>query len=90
MTSTMRRSIIGTLAGVALAAAALPVSAQQQEAWKVGSAAQPGSALMGILEGNIGNWNKAPNVKVERQFVASEQELAQQVLRGRLPMASIS
>lgn len=92
MKTILRRGITGTLAGIAAAAIALPASAQQaqQEAWKIGSAAQPGSALLTILETNVGNWNKSPGVKVERQFVASEQELAQQVLRGRLPMASIS
>ena len=88
MKSILRRGIVGTLASVAVTALALPAMAQQaqQEAWKIGSASQPGSALLTILESNIGNWNKAPGVKVERQFVASEQELAQQVLRGRLPL----
>ena len=89
MTGIFRRFVVGTTMGAALAAFAVPASAQQ-ETWKVGSAAQPGSSLLTILEENVANWNKVPGVKVERQFVASEQELAQQVLRGRLQMASIS
>jgi TRAP-type C4-dicarboxylate transport system substrate-binding protein len=89
MTGILRRFVVGTTMGAALAAFAVPASAQQ-ETWKVGSAAQPGSSLLTILEENVANWNKVPGVKIERQFVASEQELAQQVLRGRLQMASIS
>lgn len=88
MTGMLRRSVAGA-AGAAMIALAVPAVAQQ-ETWKVGSAAQPGSSLLTIVEENMANWNKVPGFKIERQFVASEQELAQQVLRGRLQMASVS
>ncbi|MBX9946600.1 MAG: hypothetical protein K2Y40_21175 [Reyranella sp.] len=76
MKGMLRRGVAGA-AGAAMIVFAVPAVAQQ-EAWKVGSAAQPGSALLTIVEDNIANWNKVPGVKIERQFVASEQELAQQ------------
>ncbi|MBM3644739.1 MAG: TRAP transporter substrate-binding protein [Alphaproteobacteria bacterium] len=88
MSGLIRRT--GLKIAAATAALAIAAPAFAQETWKVGSAAQPGSALMTILEGNIANFNKVAGFKSERQFVASEQELAQQVLRGRLQMASIS
>lgn len=86
-----RRRVALWLSTLALAsAAALPAWAQQQ--WKIGSAAQPGTVLIGHVE--ITARNVASNtkgaIKVERLFIGSEQEAVQQVARGRIEMASVS
>jgi TRAP-type transport system periplasmic protein len=73
-----------------LAAAAAPAQAQEQ--WKVASAAQPGTVLIGFVDTFAANATSASGGKlvVERQFVASEQEIATQLVRGRLQMGSVS
>lgn len=81
-----RAAVIGAVAaGLALPAAA-------QEPWKLASAAQPGSVLLNILEEIIGvvNANADGKIKVERQFVGNEQEMFQQLIRGRLQMGGSS
>ncbi len=73
-----------------LAAVAAPAHAQEQ--WKVASAAQPGTVLIGFVDTFAANATKASGGKlvVERQFVASEQEIATQLVRGRLQIGSVS
>lgn len=79
------------LVGVSLVAAVV-APAQAQEQWKVASAAQPGTVLLGFVDTFAANATKASGGKlvVERQFVASEQEIATQLVRGRLQMGSVS
>ncbi len=75
-----------------IALACTSVSALAQKAWKVGSAAQPGSVLIGFVDDlaqKVGT-NTKGDIKLERLFVGSEQELVQQVVRGRLEMGSMS
>jgi TRAP-type C4-dicarboxylate transport system substrate-binding protein len=63
-----------------------------QENWKMVSAAQPGSPLITFVDETVTNINAGSKgtVKVERLFVGSEQEIAQQIVRGRVEMAGIS
>ncbi|QQS13306.1 MAG: TRAP transporter substrate-binding protein DctP [Rhodospirillales bacterium] len=76
--------------GAALFGLAAPAAAQ--EPWKLASAAQPGSVLLNILEEVIAviNDNAGGAVKVERQFVGNEQEMFQQLIRGRLQLGGSS
>jgi len=83
----LRRWLVG-----ASLLAVVAVPAQAQEQWKVASAAQPGTALIGFVDTFAANATKASGGRfvVERQFVASEQEIATQLVRGRLQMGSVS
>ena len=67
-----------------------PAAAQAN--WKLGSAAQPGSPLIVFGEHFINTVNKTTGgtITAEHQFVASEQENLNQVIRGRLQMAQLS
>jgi TRAP-type C4-dicarboxylate transport system substrate-binding protein len=91
---TRRRSLLGALGAAALVASILgrptPAIAQAAE-WRVTSAAQPGLLRdhhVRIAEAITASSNNA--VKAEFQFVASEQEALQQVVRGRLHVGIIS
>jgi len=88
-----RRGFLGALAALALAtfAAALPGPAAAKEEWRVTSAAQPGLLKdhhVRVTEA-IGK-GAAGALKTEWQFIASEQEALQQVVRGRLQVAIVS
>lgn len=76
--------------GIALAL--LPGSAMAQHTWKFASAAQPGSVLIGFVDEAVKRMNEDSkgSIKVERLFVGSEQEAIQQLVRGRIEMASVS
>lgn len=77
-------------AWAAVALVATPAVAQQ--AWKIASAAQPGSVLVGYVDETATKitTNSGGAIKVERQFIGSEQEIVQQLVRGRLEMGSVS
>lgn len=87
----MLRRIAISLSLAALAAAATgPAQAQQQ--WKLGSLMQPptfGAALDDEVLATIGK-STGGKLVVERQFVGNEQEMMQQVVRGRLQMGATS
>jgi TRAP-type C4-dicarboxylate transport system substrate-binding protein len=78
------------LACAALAFASAPAAAQQS--WKIASAAQPGSVLIGYVDETVDKLTKGSNgaIKAERLFIGSEQEIMQQLARGRLEMGSVS
>ena len=72
--------------------AAAPVVSVAQTNWKVASAAQPGTPLLAFVEeivAKIGTNTKGA-IKAERLFIGSEQEIAQQIVRGRIEVAGIS
>ena len=80
-------------AGLGLAAILLGSGpAAAQNAWKLGSAAQPGSPLILFGDHFISQVNKTSGsaIQMEHQFVASEQENINQVIRGRLQSAQLS
>ncbi|HQD84734.1 MAG TPA: TRAP transporter substrate-binding protein DctP, partial [Quisquiliibacterium sp.] len=83
------RSLLAAVAAV-FAVAQAPASAQMN--WKLASAAQPGSPLLGFVEETVSKINAGSNgqIKVERLFIGSEQEIAQQIVRGRVEAAGIS
>jgi len=80
---------IATACALALMMTA-PAAAQQ--AWKLASAAQPGSVLIGYVDEVASKINAGAGgqIKVDRLFVGSEQEIIQQLSRGRLEMRSVS
>ena len=83
-----RRPLV--LACAALSFASAPALAQQN--WKIASAAQPGSVLIGYVDETVDKLTKGSNgaIKAERLFIGSEQEIMQQLARGRLEMGSVS
>lgn len=76
----------------AILAAGLALPAAAQEPWKMASAAQPGSVLVTMIEEIIATTNANIDGKavLERQFVGNEQEMWQQLIRGRLQMGASS
>jgi TRAP-type C4-dicarboxylate transport system substrate-binding protein len=92
-TRQARRGLLGALASLAFAGlfTALPRPAAAQEEWRLTSAAQPGLLRdhhLRVTEA-IGKGSNGA-LKTEFQFVASEQEALQQVVRGRLQVGIIS
>ena len=86
----MKLSRLLSMALVALCASQAPAYAQMN--WKLASAAQPGSPLIGFVDEaatKITAGSKGA-IKVERLFIGSEQEIVQQIVRGRLEMVSVS
>ena len=75
-----------------LAAAGLSAPAAAQETWKLGTAAMPGTVLYDIVMKFINDFNATSGneLKLEYQHVGNEQEMHQQVVRGRLPMGASS
>ena len=85
-------SLLRSLALAAATFTAVQAPAFAQQNWKIASAAQPGSALIGYVDETarmIGE-NTKGEIKAERLFVGSEQEIVQQVVRGRIEMGSVS
>jgi len=78
------------LACAAFAFASTPAAAQQN--WKIASAAQPGSVLIGYVDETVDKINKGSNgaIKSERLFIGSEQEIMTQLARGRIELGSVS
>lgn len=74
------------------ALALVQTSAFAQQSWKILSAAQPGTPLITFVDEIVSKINGGSNgaLKVERIFVGSEQEIAQQIVRGRVEMAGLS
>ena len=67
-------------------------AAQAQQNWKVASAAQPGSPLIVFVDEIVSKINSGSKgaITADRLFIGSEQEIAQQVVRGRIEVAGIS
>jgi len=86
----MRLRHLLLLAGTAFAFTCTAALAQTQ--MRIASAAQPGSVLIGFVDETVDKINKGSNgqMKSERLFIGSEQEITTQVARGRLEMGSIS
>lgn len=85
------RKLFRTLAvASAFALAAAPAAAK--EVWKLGTAAVPGSVLYDIVKKFIDDFNAAPggDVQIEYQFIGNEQEMWQQVVRGRIQLGASS
>jgi TRAP-type transport system periplasmic protein len=82
------------LSAAAMSVVALGVSlpAAAQEVWKLGTAAMPGTVLYDIVMKFINDFNAAAGseLKIEYQQVANEQEMHQQVVRGRLQLGASS
>lgn len=79
-------------AAFAAATAGLALPAAAQETWKLGTAAMPGTVLYDIVMKFINDFNAAAGgeLKLEYQHVGNEQEMHQQVVRGRLQAGASS
>jgi TRAP-type transport system periplasmic protein len=77
---------------IAVGAAATALPAAAQEVWKLGTAAMPGTVLYDIVMKFINDFNAAAGgeLKIEYLQVANEQEMHQQVVRGRLQLGASS
>lgn len=86
----IRRWMLTAGLSVMTALAAAPASAQ--ETWKLGTAAQPGSVLYDIVMKFINDFNAASGneLKLEYQLIGNEQEMHQQVVRGRIQLGASS
>ncbi|MEC9344746.1 MAG: TRAP transporter substrate-binding protein DctP [Pseudomonadota bacterium] len=88
--------LLKKLAGAVCAAAiALGVAgaAQAETVWRFGTAAQPGSVLYDVIQKFLGDFNAEfakDEIKLEFQFVGNEQEMFQQLTRGRLHIGGTS
>lgn len=87
---TLRRLL--TAASVSVLALGWSAPAAAQEVWKLGTAAQPGSVLYDIVMKFINDFNASsgPELKLEYQLMANEQEMHQQVVRGRIQAGASS
>lgn len=87
---TLRRWML--TAGLSLLASLAVTPASAQETWKLGTAAQPGSVLYDIVMKFINDFNAASgnDLKLEYQLIGNEQEMHQQVVRGRIQMGASS
>jgi len=90
----MNRSLRKFLAaaGFSLLAAGISTPATASDVWKLGTAAQPGTVLYDIVMKFINDFNAAAGgeLKLEYQHVGNEQEMHQQVVRGRLQAGASS
>lgn len=79
-------------AGVAASTALAHLPAAAQEAWKLGTAAQPGSVLYDIVMKFINDFNAAAagEAKLEYLLIGNEQEMHQQAVRGRIQFGASS
>lgn len=79
-------------AAASVVALCLPASLQAQEMWKLGSVGAPGSALAEMGDAVAAALTQAGDgaFVVERQFIGNEQEMVQQVLRGRIQVGATS
>ena len=89
MTRVWTRLVVLGFGAVALGLAGL---ATAQEQWKLGSIMQPPAFGATLDEEFLATIGKASGGKIvaERQFVGNEQEMVQQVVRGRLQMGATS
>ncbi len=87
---TLRRWML--TAGLSLLTSLAVTPASAQETWKLGTAAQPGSVLYDIVMKFINDFNAASgnDLKLEYQLIGNEQEMHQQVVRGRIQMGASS
>lgn len=79
-------------AGLMFMAAIAPMQSQAKEVWKYGSAAQPGTVLYDIIQKFIKDFNTAAAGEIEIEYltIGNEQEMYQQVIRGRIAMGGSS
>ncbi len=86
----IRRRLIAAASDAAAAIAAGPAAAK--DVWKLGTAAQPGSVLYDIVMKFINDFNAAAGneASIEYQFIGNEQEMWQQVVRGRVQLGASS
>ena len=86
----LKKALLAASLSVLAAVASVPVSAA--ETWKLGTAAQPGSVLYDIVMKFINDFNAAagPELQLEYQLIGNEQEMHQQVVRGRIQAGASS
>ena len=79
-------------AGLSLMTALAAAPAAAQETWKLGTAAQPGSVLYDIVMKFINDFNAVSgnDLKLEYHLIGNEQEMHQQVVRGRIQAGASS
>ena len=84
------RLLMKMAAAVGLTLSCATVMAQMN--WRVASLSQPGSVLVGFIDEMDEKITKGSNgaIKAERLYIANEQEIVAQLVRGRLEMAALS
>ncbi|WP_274631371.1 TRAP transporter substrate-binding protein [Arvimicrobium flavum] len=86
MKTIAKLALWGTLA----ASVAFAGTAQAAETLRIAGSLRPGSMMDGIIQTFITNFNKesGDDYKIEYQLVANDQEMTQQVIRGRLEIGT--
>lgn len=82
---------IGKFAALGLVALmALPTTANAEEVMRIAGSLREGSMMRGIIQTFIDNFNEksGDDYKIEYQFVGNDQEMTQQVIRGRLEIGT--
>ncbi len=69
---------------------AIPASANAEEIMRIAGSLREGSMMHGIIQTFIENFNEksGDEYKIEYQFVGNDQEMTQQVIRGRLEIGT--
>lgn len=85
MTRTIRATLLGAASALLLA---FPVSAE--ETLRIAGSLRPGSMMDGIIQTFITNFNaqSGDDYKIAYQMVGNDQEMTQQVIRGRLEIGT--
>ena len=86
----LRRALMA--ASFSMLAAGFTAPAGAQEVWKIGTAAQPGTVLYDIVMKFVNDFNatSGPELKLEYLLIGNEQEMHQQVVRGRVQAGASS
>ncbi|MEJ5021512.1 TRAP transporter substrate-binding protein [Ochrobactrum vermis] len=86
MQTITRIALLGSLA----ATVAMTGTAQATETLRIAGSLRPGSMMMGIIQTFIDNFNaqSGDDYKIGYQLVANDQEMTQQVIRGRLEIGT--
>ncbi len=86
MKTIAKLALWGTLA----ASVAFAGTAQAAETLRIAGSLRPGSMMDGIIQTFITNFNKesGDDFRIEYQLVANDQEMTQQVIRGRLEIGT--
>ena len=86
------RKFAGAVCAAAIALGAAG-AAQAETVWRFGTAAQPGSVLFDVIQKFVADFNSAfekDEMKMEYQFIGNEQEMMQQLIRGRVHIGGTS
>ena len=85
MKTNLRRALMGAVAATLL----MGTTAMAEETLRIAGSLRPGSMMDGIIQTFITNFNeKGGDTQIAYQLVGNDQEMTQQVIRGRLEIGT--